>query len=138
MATFIWLVDRPGRNDPREPSGPLGPSGPAGGTRPRAVHSYPYRPRSREMSLWPRDLKTAATDFKEATKGPAGTERARFWIARPVHYLLAAKLANDVHAGKQGAICASRVRLPHFNTPHNRGSPDALRDFDATPPPGRY
>jgi hypothetical protein len=61
-----------------------------------------------------------------------------FWIVRPVHYLLAAKLANDVHAGKQGAIWASRVRLPHFNTPHNRGSPGGLRDFDATPPPGRH
>jgi len=57
--------------------GPLGISGPAGGQTPalpleQQRASCLYRPASREMSLWSpdRNLKTAATDFKEATKGP--------------------------------------------------------------------
>jgi hypothetical protein len=64
---------------------PLGPAGPAGATdtgatiRAAAKLLSAIGPASREMSLWSpdRNLKTAATDFKEATKGPAGPEHER-------------------------------------------------------------
>jgi hypothetical protein len=69
-------------------AGPFGTSGPAGAPLEQQRDGCPYRPvgreafrsaASRKMDLWSpdRNLKTAVTDFKEATKGPAGPEHER-------------------------------------------------------------
>jgi hypothetical protein len=120
----------PGLKDRRKAIGPIAISGPAGATGPRQRNCCPCRSVGREtfrsaaecsafglaaseMSLWlpDRNSKTAATDFKVATKGPRdpstseasarGTERRCALLhstTRPLYSLMHANASLGARA----------------------------------------